>query len=243
MLSITIKAENRKLHGSVIWLACFLIPIIPAIMGTFNYLQNLGILTGGWYSLWSQFTLFYASFFYAPLIALYCSYLWRLEHLNHNWNVLMTMPVPIPAIFLGKLFIIIKVTLITQAWMYLLFLCGGKAAHLEGLPPVTLLLWTLRGTIAALAIGALQLLLSMVIRSFALPIGIALGSSIVGLFAANSGKGLLWSYSLMLMGMNSNSNEDKLSGSLAPFLISVTLFFLVFCGASIFLLKCRDVKS
>ena len=66
MLLLAIKAENRKLHGSVIWLACLLLPVIPAIMGTFNYTQNLGILTSSWYSLWTQLTLFYAMFFYAP---------------------------------------------------------------------------------------------------------------------------------------------------------------------------------
>ena len=63
MLRLCVKAENKKLRHFVIWAACILIPIIPAIMGTFNYQQNLGILTGKWYSLWSQLSLFYASFF------------------------------------------------------------------------------------------------------------------------------------------------------------------------------------
>ena len=57
MLRLCVKAENKKLRHSVIWAACILIPIIPAIMGTFNYQQNLGILTGKWYSLWSQLSL------------------------------------------------------------------------------------------------------------------------------------------------------------------------------------------
>ena len=137
MLRLCVKAENKKLRHSVIWAACILIPIIPAIMGTFNYQQNLGILTGKWYSLWSQLSLFYASFFYAPLIALYCSYLWRLEHLNHNWNVLMTAPVSIPNIFFSKLAVIFKVTLITQIWLAVLFLLCGKtyrASRVGSLP-------------------------------------------------------------------------------------------------------------
>ena len=69
MLHLTINAENRKLKGSVIWIACFLIPIIPAVMGSFNYWMNQRLLTGEWYSLWSQLTLFYALFFYSPLVA------------------------------------------------------------------------------------------------------------------------------------------------------------------------------
>ena len=208
MLRLCVKAENKKLRHSVIWAACILIPIIPAIMGTFNYQQNLGILTGKWYSLWSQLSLFYASFFYAPLIALYCSYLWRLEHLNHNWNVLMTAPVSIPNIFFSKLAV-----------------------------------WILRGTLAAMAIGALQLLLSMCIRSFSVPIGIALAGGVAGLVISNKGLGLYWPYALMLMGMNSNKNEDTLAGHSLSFFLSVLLFFLAFSGISILLLKKRDVKA
>lgn len=243
MLHLCIKAENTKLRRSVIWIACFLIPIIPAIMGTFNYLQNLGILTGEWYSLWTQFTLFYAIFFYSPLIALYCSYLWRLEHLDHNWNVLMTMPVRVSDVLFGKLFIVCKVTLITQAWMVLLFVLCGKLSGLPGLPPATIYFWALRGTVAAVAIGALQLLLSMCIRSFALPIGIALGGSIGGLLISNMGCGLFFPYSLMLMGMNSNSYDDQLAGDTWKFLLAVLLYFLLFIAISLRILKKKDVRA
>lgn len=243
MLRLCVKAENKKLRHSVIWAACILIPIIPAIMGTFNYQQNLGILTEKWYSLWSQLSLFYASFFYAPLIALYCSYLWRLEHLNHNWNVLMTAPVSIPNIFFSKLAVIFKVTLITQIWLAVLFLLCGKLIGLPGWVPSQILVWILRGTLAAMAIGALQLLLSMCIRSFSVPIGIALAGGVAGLVISNKGLGLYWPYALMLMGMNSNKNEDTLAGHSLSFFLSVLLFFLAFSGISILLLKKRDVKA
>ena len=243
MLRLCVKAENKKLRHSVIWAACVIIPIIPAVKGTFNYQQNLGILTGKWYSLWSQLSLFYASFFYAPLIALYCSYLWRLEHLNHNWNVLMTAPVSIPNIFFSKLAVIFKVTLITQIWLAVLFLLCGKLIGLPGWVPSQILVWILRGTLAAMAIGALQLLLSMCIRSFSVPIGIALAGGVAGLVISNKGLGLYWPYALMLMGMNSNKNEDTLAGHSLSFFLSVLLFFLAFSGISILLLKKRDVKA
>ncbi len=243
MLYLTLKAENKKLHRSVIWFACFLLPIIPAVMGTFNYQNNLGILTGEWFSLWTQLTLFYAIFFYAPLIALYCSYLWRLEHLNHNWNVLMTAPVPIADIFLGKLCIILKVTVITQIWMFMLFLLCGKLVGLPGMPALTILLWACRGTFAAIAIGALQLLLSMCIRSFAVPIGIALAGSVIGLVISNFHLGYFWPYSLMLMGMNSNKDTDTLAGNSLPFFIAVCFFFILFAGIAVSILKRKDVKA
>lgn len=243
MLLSCIRAENQKLRRSAIYLACILLPVIPAVMGTFNYLQALDLLTGEWYSLWSQYTLFYSMLFYAPLIALYASYLWRLEHLDHNWNVFMTMPVPITALLAGKLFIIIKVTFITQLWLYVLFIVGGKFAGLSGMPPFVILLWTFRGTLAASAIGSLQLLLSMCIRSFAVPIGIALAGGITGLFCANLGLGLYSPYSLLAMGMNSNRSEDVLSDGTLPFVLSTLFFFSLIFGICLYLLKHKDVKA
>lgn len=94
-----------------------------------------------------------------------------------------------------------------------------------------------------MAIGALQLLLSMCIRSFSVPIGIALAGGVAGLVISNKGLGLYWPYALMLMGMNSNKNEDTLAGHSLSFFLSVLLFFLAFSGISILLLKKRDVKA
>lgn len=47
MLMRCIRAENRKLHRSPIWLLFLAVPAISAIYGTFNYRMNQGILTHG----------------------------------------------------------------------------------------------------------------------------------------------------------------------------------------------------
>ena len=152
-----IRAENRKLRGAVLWLAFLIVPIFPAVMGTFNYLNNLGLLQSEWYSLWTQHTLFYATFFYAPLIGVYCSYLWRLEHMGHNWNLIMTAPVRPFALYFAKFAVACKVTLLTQAWVFVLYQALGKlVAGLPGLPPPEILWWCLRGTLGALPVSALQ---------------------------------------------------------------------------------------
>lgn len=243
MLPRCIKSENQKLKHSLIFLACIIIPVIPAIMGTFNYMQNTGILTQQWYSLWTQHTLFYAGFFYAPLIALYCSYLWRLEHRNNNWNVFMTAPVSIPCLYLGKLTVIFRVTLITQIWVGILYIFCGKLIGLPGFCPLPIIFWLLRGTIAAAAVGSMQLLLSMAIRSFSVPIGIALAGGILGTLLFNKGLGLCWPYSLMIMGMNSSKTEDALNGNVIPFILSTLIFFFIFYLAAIHLLKTRDIHT
>ena len=66
MLKRCILAENRKLRRSPIWLLFFVMPLISASYGTFNYLQNLEILHERWYSLWTQHTLFYSMLFSPP---------------------------------------------------------------------------------------------------------------------------------------------------------------------------------
>ncbi len=243
MLRKCIQAENLKLRHSCIWTACLLIPVIPAVMGTFNYLNNLGLLQSEWYSLWTQITLFYSSLFYAPLIGLYCSYLWRLEHLNNNWNVLMTTPIPIRNVFLAKLAVVFRVTLLTQLWLGMLYFLCGKLCGLPGLIPIQIIIWLIRGTLAAGAVGTLQLLLSMIIRSFAVPIGIALSGSIVGFILSNKGWSMYWPYSVMLLGMNANKSDDLLRQNLIPFLISLSIFFLLFTTISIWYLKKKDVRA
>ncbi len=240
MLLNCIKTENMKLKHSCIWIACLLIPCIPSVMGVFNLLQNLSLLSKDWYNLWTQMSLFYANFFYAPLIALYCSYLWRLEHLNHNWNLLKSSPIPLADIYWAKLSVIIKVTLITQLWLSVLFLSAGKLIGLSGFIPIQILFWIFRGTLASLSIGAFQLLLSLLVKSFSLPIGIALFGSVAGLIFYNKDLGLFWPYSLMLLGMNSNKSADNLAGTNLPFFASVFVFFCIFSMANIWILKRKE---
>ena len=121
MLKRCILAENRKLHASPIWAMFFVLPILSATYGTFNYLQNLEILTDGWYSLWTQHTLFYSMLFFPAMVATYAAYLWRLEHLGHNWNLIMASPVPPLDLFAAKFAVVTKLSLLTHGFVFALF--------------------------------------------------------------------------------------------------------------------------
>ena len=93
-----------------------------------------------------------------------------------------------------------------------------------------------------MGIVALQLVLSMMIRSFAVPIALALLGSVLGLMLSNGGMGLFWPYSLMTMGMNASRSENVVK-NMAGFGISVSLFFLLFTAAGIRYLKKKDIVS
>lgn len=243
MLISCIKAENMKLKRSFIWIAFFIIPIIPALLGVGNYLQNLDLLKSEWLSLWTQQTLFYSNFFYAPLIAVYCAYLWRVENFNHNRNSLMTSPVSVFCIHTAKLLNVFWITLLTQLWVGILYIICGKAAGLPGLPPGIVLYWLFRGAVGGMSVASLILLTAMVIRSFAVPVAFALLGGISGLIVTNGGYGMYYPFSLMMMGMNSNKYEDVLAGAGTRFFIFSLLYIAAFSFISIRLLKSRDVRS
>lgn len=244
MLYRCIQAENRKLHASPIWIMFFLLPVISAGYGTFNYLQNLELLTKSWYSLWTQHTLFYSLFFFPAMVAIYAAYLWRLEHLGHNWNLIMAAPVHPLALFCAKFVVVVKLVLLTQLLIFALYcLCGKVFADLTGWPPLNTLFFLLRGALGGLNVVALQLILSMVIRSFAVPVFIALFGGIVGMMAASRSKGLYWPYALMQYGMNSNKSEDLLAGNYPIFVAACLVWLVAFFLLAHVLLTRRDVKS
>ena len=61
----------------------------------------------------------------------------------------------------------------------------------------------------------------------------------------NADLGNFWPYSLMMLGMNSNRNENVLASmsDTVSYFISVIVFFLLFFGIAIWQLKTKDVRS
>ena len=239
----TLRAERMKLHRSPVWLAFLIIPIIPALMGTFNYLQNLEILQGQWYDLWTQHTLFVCYFFFPALIGVYCSYIFRLEHINYNWNSVMTAPVPVAGIYFSKLIVTSIMVLLTQIWIGILFVISGKLCGLTAPIPPELPEWLLFGAVGGIVISALQLCISLVINSFAVPVGIALIGGIAGLAAMAKGYGVWFPYSLVSLGMRANRPGGPMQCGTGQFLV-ISLFYIVICVVfAVTWLKRRDVVT
>jgi ABC-2 type transport system permease protein len=232
-----------KLKSSPVWLAFFILPILPAVMGTFNYLQNIGILEEEWYSLWTQHTLFTCYFFLPAIIGVYCSYLYRLEHLNHNWNAVRTVPIPVSYLYFAKLVMASLMVLLTQVWTGLLFVLSGKLCGLSSPIPPELLDWLFFGAIGGIVVCALQLCISLIIRSFAVPVGIALIGGIAGLAAVAKGYGVWFPYSLLCLGMRANHPGGPMQCGVFQFALCC-LFYLALCVAvAVLWMKNRDVVA
>ena len=202
-----LKAERLKLKRSPLWLAFVIMPVIPAVLGTLNYMYNIEILTKQWLSLWTQHTLFTCYFFLPVLIGIYCAYIMNIE--NGNWNKVLTMPSSRTSVFMAKLTITGVMIFISEVWIALLFALSGKIAGLTAPMPVgRMAVWCVFGTMGGIVIAGVQLLLSSFIKSFALPVAVSLCGGISALGFISKDTGNIWIYSLMSYGMNSNSPEQ-----------------------------------
>ncbi|MFI8709260.1 ABC transporter permease [Bacillus sp. NPDC077411] len=239
----SISVEWLKLRHSRIGLVLAVLPIISLLIGCANYYMNQDVLQNGWYSLWTQVSLFYGVFFLPILIAICCSYICRLEHLNQNWNMIMTSPVSVASVFISKLIIVSILILFAQGLFIGLYWLTGTLFFIPGPFPIETIGWAIRGWYASLSISALQLGLSLRIRRFATPIGISLCGVFIGLGMYIAKLGAFFPFSLLNIGMSVMS-QNKLT-NIQNFLFWVInmAFVIIFLLMSIRRLKNKDIVS
>lgn len=242
MLFKLIKAERLKLKRSPLWLAFLFMPVIPALLGTLNYMANIEILQSEWFSLWTQHTLFTCYFFLPIMIGIYSSYIMRQEENNRNWNKVLSMPVSRNLVFIAKLVQVFSMILFSEIWICTLFVISGKVIGLtSAIPWVKLMIWCLFGTLGSTVIAAIQLMISLFIKSFALPVGIALGGGLSGLVFLAKHLGHIWPYSLMAYGMNSNAPQELLESGYVWFVVICIVYIVLFMTISSMILSRRDI--
>lgn len=185
----------------------------------------------------------YLLLFLPVLIGIYASYLFRLEHANHNWNAVMTAPVPITQVFMAKLMMGWLMVILTQLWIGLLFIISGLLAGLAGPIPPELSSGFLFGVLGGMVVCALQLCLSSGDSQLCVPVGIALMGGIAGLALLSQGYGLYFPYALITLGMRANDPAAPMAVSEISFLIACAVFIAGFCLFAITWLKRRDVVT
>lgn len=241
MLLRALRSEGMKCRRSPVWAVFLVLPLFPAIMGTLNYLGTLEILDNGWYSLWSQHTIFSASFFMPAQFGVFCAWQWRLEHTDHNWNSLMTAPVPVRDLYWSKFLLAAGVAVLGQVCIGVLYLLSGQLAGVSGGLPLQLAGWMFFGALGGMAVCAVQLFLSLVIRSFAPPVALGLVGGIAGLVMTSQGAGLYCPYSLLCLGMR--ANNPNLSLEVGPFVLACGVCIALFSFLTIRCMAGRDVTT
>lgn len=243
MLFRYIYTEIVKMKRSTVWLSILILPLISVLFGSINFYFNQGVLKSEWYSLWTQVSLFYGEFFLPILIAICCAYICRFEHMNKNWNMVMTLPSSPALIYISKLIIVSIQILLVQIFLYGLYTTVGFFFKLSAPIPPEIKQWLFRGWFATISVTSLQLTLSLRIKSFSSPIGLALCFVFIGLGMYVLKLGMLFPHSLLTLGMNILSGSNLASSNLNLFYIFNILFIVVISSFSIIKLKHSDVRA
>ena len=147
--------------------------------------------------------------------------------MNYNWNSLMTTPISRSAIFIAKLAVLARLIFTAQALLMIFVIIVGKVGfRFEQPVPVSMLWWLFMGWFSALGVAAVQLYLSMKIRSFAVPVGLAVCLCIAGLACYITGIGSMFPYSQLILGLS--SQEKTLPIDSLVTLVPMVIFYIVF---------------
>lgn len=235
-----LPAEMIKLKHSPVWIAFILMPVISAIIGIINFLANQGILSFSWEALWTQQSLFLGFFFLSPLTGVLCSLLWRMEHHGTNWNIILTIESP-GRLIRDKLCISSGMSILCILWIGILYIISGKAIGLTGTIPAEFFECMLCGSFACISLSAVQSYLSLTIRSFTIPIGIALAGGFLGMMFLSKGWGFFLPYAMVQMGLKSTSLTNELN--VPAFIIACAIYVAIFYFLSVWHIRRTDVKT
>ena len=142
----------------------------------------------------------------------------------------MTTPVSRSTIFIAKLVVLAKSILAAQVLLMVFIVIVGKVVFRFEQPiPINMLWWLFMGWFSALSVGAVQLYLSMRIRSFAVPVGLAVCLSIGGLAFHIAGLSKMFPYSQIILGLSSQDEVLPIDSitTLVPMVLIYTVLFVI----------------
>lgn len=182
-----IGSELIKLKRSLAWPVVLGLPTLLALSGAATRLSRGEAPADGWHTVWLQSVAFYGLFPMAIGVAILGSLIWRVEHRGGAWNALMAGPTSSRHIVVAKTAVLAGLTAMMQLVLVVATVLVGRFGFgLPGMLPTRYLVVTALLMLASVPLAALQSALSMLLRSFAGPVGVALvgaGISTVALMA------------------------------------------------------------
>lgn len=170
-----LSAEVLKLKRSQVWAVVVVLPLVMSALGVVNTAASGTGLAEGWDTLWLRTAVFFGLFPLAPGVAVLASLVWRPEHRGGNWTALMSGPVSSARIVVAKTAVVAGLGIAMLAvQLAAVWVLGAAFFGLDGALPPRYLAVAAVTAAAVIPLAALQSLLSMVMRSFAAPIGVAL---------------------------------------------------------------------
>ncbi|MFC0673844.1 ABC transporter permease [Brachybacterium hainanense] len=247
----TLSAELIKLKRSLSWPVVVLLPIAVTLLGAATNLARGEQPEDGWHTVWLQSVGFHGLFPLAIGVAILGSLVWRSEHRGSNWNTLMSGPTSSLSIVAAKSTVVAGLAALMQLTMLAAVLVIGAVGFgLPGMLPAKYLATTLLIIVATVPLAVLQSSLSMLLRSFAAPIAIALlgaGASVIALMilgdlAVISPYGLATRAAQLGTGTFSDPGTVT-AGSVLVVLVAAAALTLVLIAAATAVLERRDTRA
>ncbi len=236
-------SELRKLKRSSIILPLLIVPLISVIFGSLNFVFNREILTREWVSLITQVYLFYGLFFMPALIGIMCSYSWGLEHKRNNMKLILSSKTSFVKIVLAKTAVVFCIYAISQLYLFILYLIAGTLFSFSSPLPLELVGLYIVSSLVAGYLVCMQSYISLKIKSFTIPIVIAVGFSFLSILIAQNNVVTALKYVFsnvsVVLNMNAFPDTDLSQVDLIIMLIMSALVSAIFIGLQVRELKRR----
>lgn len=236
MSTLTIERKKSKRAWILLAVAALLIGL-NILNGVGNYLSNEKILEVqgvNWGAVWGQAGLLWSVLFFPFLITVRAGALTRMEHEQANWRRMRSYGALI-SIYKGKLILLTGFVLTCQV----LFAAGvivssfalGFTLTLADLSAIVC--WTLLGVVGGMTIASIQLLVGILVHSFASTVAIGLIASIGSLMVTLVAPAfaVIYPYAQISIGMRIRA----LSWPGAPELFGYIVVNVVFILVAVFL--------
>jgi len=246
MSAFTIERRKSKRAWILLLVAVALIGL-NAANGISNYLSNVGTFHEQdvtWLAVWGQAALLWGALFFPFLIAVRAASLTRMEHEDANWRRMASYGATIRTTYRGKVLLMSGFVFFCQAVFVAVVIAGSLVLGFALTPGdiATMLEWTLLGAVGGVTIAAIQLLVGILVRSFATTIVIGLGASVLSLAITVVAPvlGAIYPYALVVTGLQARSLDSPSTMELAAFLIWNLVLILGTALASALVLRRKE---
>ena len=198
------------------------------------------MLSFDWANLWTQESLFLGLFFLSPLIAILASLDFRMEHLGTNWNIMLTSSSRFK-VLKDKWLTVATMSSICMIWIAFIYIVSGKIIGITGSIPKEFYLRIFASILCIIAISSFQCMLSLIIPSFAIPVGLAFLGNILGLLLTIKGFFYATPFSMLIYSMGSTNITGEIN--LPVVIITCLLYIFISFAIGLLYLNRTDIKT
>ena len=129
----------------------------------------------------------------------------------------------------------------SQIMVAIFYIIGGKIVGLDSNIPKELIQWISLGAVTGISVAAVQLFISINVKNFAVPVGISVCLSILGLRFVMAEMAFSIPYSLVIYSMSALKPGGFGVDIIAKILLTSFLFTVIFASIENIILKRKDI--